>query len=146
MSEFGNQRWNQRYAVEEYVFGTAPNAFLTEQAHRFAPGQRVLAVADGEGRNGVWLARQGLEVLAVDVSPAALAKAEKLAARHAVRLETVHADLFGWDWGENRFDAVVAIFIQFVSSRERRRLHQLMRQSLKPAGLIVLQGYTPKQL
>ena len=142
MSEF----WNQRYAVEEYVFGTEPNAFLTEQAQRFSPGQRVLSVADGEGRNGVWLARQGLEVLAVDVSPPALAKAQKLAVRHGVTLETELADLFSWEWGENRFDAVVAIFIQFVASEGRRQLHQLMRQALKPGGLILLQGYTPKQL
>lgn len=142
MSEF----WNQRYAVDGYVFGTAPNVFLAAQAQRFRPGQRVLAVADGEGRNGVWLARQGLEVLAVDVSPVALAKAQKLAARHGVRLETELADLLGWDWGENRFDAVVAIFIQFATSAERRRLHRAMQLSLKPGGLIVLQGYTPKQL
>lgn len=142
MSEF----WNQRYAVEEYVFGTEPNAFLTEQAHRFAPGQKVLAVADGEGRNGVWLARQGLDVLAVDVSPPALEKARKLAARHGVALETELADLFAWEWGEERFDAVVAIFIQFVPPDRRHRLHRLMRQALKPGGLILLQGYTPKQL
>ncbi len=142
MSDF----WNQRYAVEEYVFGTEPNAFLAAQARRFVPGQQVLAVADGEGRNGVWLARQGLEVLAVDVSPPALDKARKLAARHGVTLETEQADLFAWEWGENRFDAVVAIFIQFVPAGGRRRLHQLMRQALKPGGLILLQGYTPKQL
>lgn len=142
MSDF----WNQRYAVEEYVFGTEPNAFLAAQAHCFVPGQRVLAAADGEGRNGVWLARQGLEVLAVDVSPPALAKARKLAAKHGVALETEQADLLSWEWGENRFDAVVAIFIQFVPAEGRRRLHRLMRQALKPGGLILLQGYTPKQL
>jgi len=142
MSEF----WKQRYAVEEYVFGTEPNVFLTEQAQRFAPGQRVLAVADGEGRNGVWLARQGLDVLAVDVAPHALAKAQKLAAQHGVVLETQLADLFDWEWGENRYDAVVAIFIQFVAADGRRQLHQSMRQALKPGGLLLLQGYTPKQL
>lgn len=142
MSEF----WNQRYAVEEYIFGTEPNAFLRAQAHRFTPGQKVLAVADGEGRNGVWLARQGLDVLAVDVSPPALEKSRKLADLHGVTLETELADLFAWEWGEERFDAVVAIFIQFVPPEGRRRLHRLMRQALKPGGLILLQGYTPKQL
>lgn len=142
MSEF----WNQRYAVEEYIFGTEPNAFLRAQAHRFKPGQKVLAVADGEGRNGVWLARQGLDVLAVDVSPPALEKSRKLADLHGVTLETELADLFAWEWGEERFDAVVAIFIQFVPPEGRRRLHRLMRQALKPGGLILLQGYTPKQL
>ncbi|MBS4095747.1 MAG: class I SAM-dependent methyltransferase [Sulfuricella sp.] len=142
MSEF----WNQRYAVDEYVFGTEPNAFLASQASRFSPGQRVLAVADGEGRNGVWLARQGLDVLAVDVSPPAIAKAEKLAAQHGVTLQTELADLLGWEWGENRFDVVVAIFIQFVGPAERTLIHQSMRRTLKPGGLLILQGYTPKQL
>jgi cyclopropane fatty-acyl-phospholipid synthase-like methyltransferase len=142
MSEF----WNQRYAVDEYVFGTEPNAFLASQAQRFSPGWKVLAVADGEGRNGVWLARQGLDVLAVDVSPPAIAKAEKLAAQHGVTLQTELADLLGWDWGEARFDAVVAIFIQFVGPAQRREIHDSMRRALKPGGLLILQGYTPKQL
>ncbi len=142
MSEF----WNQRYAVDEYVFGTEPNAFLASQAQRFSPGWKVLAVADGEGRNGVWLARQGLDVLAVDVSPPAIAKAEKLAAQHGVTLQTELADLLGWDWGEARFDVVVAIFIQFVGPAQRREIHDSIRRTLKPGGLLILQGYTPKQL
>lgn len=142
MSEF----WNQRYAVDEYVFGTEPNAFLASQTERFSPGQKVLAVADGEGRNGVWLARQGLEVLAVDVSPPAIAKAERLAAQHGVTLQTELADLLGWDWSEARFDAVVAIFIQFAGPAERALIHDSIRRTLKPGGLLILQGYTPKQL
>jgi len=82
----------------------------------------------------------------VDVAPHALTKAQKLAAQHGVALETQLADLFDWEWGENRYDAVVAIFIQFVAAEGRRQLHRSMRQALKPGGLLLLQGYTPKQL
>ena len=79
MSE--QERWETRFRSPDYVFGTAPNAFLKAQAHRLHPGQTALSVADGEGRNGVWLAEQGLDVLAIDFSPAALAKAQSAGAR-----------------------------------------------------------------
>jgi 2-polyprenyl-3-methyl-5-hydroxy-6-metoxy-1,4-benzoquinol methylase len=105
-----------------------------------------LAVADGEGRNGVWLARQGLDVTAVDFSPAAVAKARQLAAQCGVTVRHETADLFAWPWGESRFDVIVAIFIQFAAPAERHVLHDAMRQALKPGGLLILQGYRPKQL
>lgn len=85
--------WNQRYASEEFIFGTEPNAFLAAQAHRLHAGQTVLAVADGEGRNGVWLAKQGLKVLSVEGSANALAKARKLAKREGVEVAFAQADL-----------------------------------------------------
>lgn len=138
--------WNQRYSGNDFFYGTEPNAFLASQAHRFKPGQRVLAVADGEGRNGVWLARQGLEVTAVDFSPVAVEKARKLAQEHGVTVRHEIGDLFEWGWPEGGYDAVVAIFIQFVAPRERLRLNALMMKTLKPGGLLVLQGYRPKQL
>jgi SAM-dependent methyltransferase len=146
--EYGDAlaRWNERYAGEEYLFGTEPNAFLAAQRHRFTPGQRVLAVADGEGRNGVFLARLGLEVLSLDISPVALAKAERLATRHGVALRTECADLARWDWGETRFDAVVAIFIQFAGPALRELIFARIRTVLKPGGLVLLQGYRPEQL
>lgn len=140
------QFWDDRYAVGEYIFGTEPNVFLASQRHLLKPGQSVLAVADGEGRNGVWLAQQGLDVLSVDISPVALEKAEKLAQAAGVRLRTELADLRQWEWGENRFDAIAAIFIQFASSAERSHIHRAMQRALKPGGLLILQGYTPKQL
>ncbi|MGB8274173.1 MAG: class I SAM-dependent methyltransferase, partial [Alphaproteobacteria bacterium] len=110
------------------------------------PGQRALAVADGEGRNGVWLARQGLHVLSVDFSRSALAKARRLAERHGVTLETELADLRTWNWGEDRFDLVAAIFIQFAPPEERARMFENIKKCLKPGGLLILQGYTPKQI
>lgn len=142
MKEF----WNQRYSGDEFFYGTEPNAFLASQLHRFKPGQSVLAVADGEGRNGVWLARQGLDVTAVDFSPMAVEKAQRLAGQYGVNVRHELSDLFAWNWGESRFDAVVAIFIQFVGPEQRRTLNDLMLRALKPGGLLILQGYRPKQL
>ena len=138
--------WNERYSGEDFFYGTEPNAFLASLSHLIHPGQSVLDVADGEGRNGVWLARQGLEVTAVDFSPVAAEKASKLAAQSGVQVHHEISDLFDWNWGENRFDAIVAIFIQFAAPAERRKLNELMRRALKPGGILILQGYRPKQL
>lgn len=105
------QRWNSRFSQPDYIFGTEANEFLCSQRHRLKPGQKALALADGEGRNGVWLARQGLEVLSVDFSPAAQEKARRLAAQHHVTIATELADLRHWQWPPERFDVVVAIKI-----------------------------------
>lgn len=138
--------WNERYAGEDYHFGTEPNAFLYSQHERLKPGMSCLAVADGEGRNGVWLAEQGLQVLSVDSSPVAIAKAQKLAGERGVAVDFELADLLQWDWGEARFDVVVAIFIQFTPPGLREQMFVHIKRSLKPGGLLLLQGYTPRQL
>lgn len=137
--------WNERYAGEHYHFGTEPNAFLVSQRHLLKPGMNCLAVADGEGRNGVWLAEQGLDVLSVDNSPVAQAKAQRLAAEHGVALHYELADLLDWSWPEHRYDVVAGIFIQFVGPELRERMFGLIKRSLKPGGLLLLQGYTPRQ-
>lgn len=139
-------RWNTRYATGDYVFGTAPNAFLAAQAHRLQAGMRALAVADGEGRNGVWLAQQGLDVLSVDAAETGLEKARQLAASRNVHIATELADLGEWDWGHARFDVVAAIFIQFAGPVLRDAMFAGMRQALKQGGLLILQGYRPEQL
>lgn len=138
--------WNERYAGEEYHFGTEPNAFLASQLARLKPGMSCLAVADGEGRNGVWLAEQGLQVLSVDSSSVAIAKARALAQWRGVALEVELADLTQWDWGCEKYDVVVAIFIQFVPPGLREQMFSDIKQCLKPGGLLLLQGYTPRQL
>lgn len=137
--------WNERYAGEDYHFGTEPNAFLASQQALLKPGMRCLAVADGEGRNGVWLAQQGLKVLSVDSSPVALEKARKLAKRRGVKMEFEQVDLAQWEWGENRFDLVAAIFIQFAPPGMREQMFDNIGHCLKPGGLLLLQGYTPRQ-
>jgi len=138
--------WNDRYSTDEYVFGTAPNVFLASQTAYLKPGQTALAIADGEGRNGVWLAQQGLKVHAIDFSPAALAKAAKLAAERGVDVAFEQADVLNWRWPEAAYDVVVAIFIQFAPPPERERIVEGIRRTLKPGGTLILQGYTPKQI
>ena len=144
MSEF--ERWQGRFAADEYIFGTEPNAFLKSNAGLLRPGQKALAIADGEGRNGVWLAEQGLDVLSVDFSPNGLTKAERLAATRGVRLKTERVDLEHWQWPVRAFDVVAAIFIQFAGPAFREKIFAGIRGALKPAGLFILEGYGPKQL
>lgn len=138
--------WDERYAGEEYHFGTEPNAFLVSQRQLLKPGMSCLAVADGEGRNGVWLAEQGMDVLSVDASPVALDKAKKLAQQRNVDVRFEQADMAAWEWGENRFDVVAAIFIQFAPPAVRGQMFARIKRCLKPGGLLLLQGYTPRQL
>ena len=138
--------WDERYSTDAYIFGTAPNVFLASQAALIRPGMRALAIADGEGRNGVWLAGQGVQVHAIDVSPVALDKARKLAAERGVTLEFELADILDWNWPQAAYDLVAAIFIQFAPPPQRERIIEGIRRSLKPGGLLILQGYTPKQI
>jgi cyclopropane fatty-acyl-phospholipid synthase-like methyltransferase len=144
MSE--HERWEARFGVPGYIFGKAPNAFLKAQAHRLRAGGKALSVADGEGRNGVWLAAQGLDVLAIDFSPAGLDKARALAAERGVALRTELADVTNWRWPANAFDVVAAIFTQFVSPAERPAFFANLKRALKPGGLLLMQGYRPEQL
>ncbi len=140
--------WSDRYRAvgEDFLFGTAPNRFLASQAALLARGRRALRIADGEGRNAVWLAGQGLQVTATELSPVALDKAAKLAAAARVAVDFIHADALNWDYPEAGFDLVVGVFIQFAAPAERDALFANMKRALRPGGRVVLQGYTPKQL
>jgi cyclopropane fatty-acyl-phospholipid synthase-like methyltransferase len=138
--------WDERYSQPGFRFGTEPNAFLAAQRHLLKPRQRALAIADGEGRNGVWLAQQGLEVLSVDFSALALAKAQQLAAERNVAITTTQVDLATWKMPVATFDVVAAIFIQFAEPEFRDRLFASMSAALKPGGLLLLQGYRPEQV
>ncbi len=146
MSDTSGAAWDARFSGDEYLFGEAPNAFLTRQAGRLKPGLTALALADGEGRNGVWLAEQGLDVLSVDGSAVAQAKARGLAARRGVDLRFELADLTARTFPPASFDVVVAIFIQFCGPAGRHDLFQGMKQALKPGGLLLLEGYRTEQL
>ncbi len=140
--------WSARYreAGDDYLFGTAPNKFLAAQSGYFGDGVSVLSVADGEGRNSVWLAEQGCAVTATEISPVALEKAAKLARGRHVAVKLMQADILNWTWPQNAFDVVVGIFIQFAGPAERPRLLAGMKEAVKPGGLLLLQGYTPDQL
>jgi SAM-dependent methyltransferase len=140
------ERWETRFSAPEFVFGTEPNEFLRAQAHLLPRHGKALAVADGEGRNGVWLAQQGLDFLSIDFSPAAQAKARALAQRRNVSLRVERADVIDWTWPENEFDVIAVIFIQFANPEQRKRIFAGVRKALKPGGLLLLQGYRPEQL
>ena len=144
--------WNARYraAGDDYLFGIEPNRFLARRAHLLQDGHSALSVADGEGRNSVWLAEQGLKVTAVEISPVAVARARKLAAGRNVAVDFMLADVLAQDWPpaalENAFDWIVGIFIQFASPDERRRQFAAMNRAARPGGRILLHGYTPRQV
>lgn len=144
MSEL--ERWEARFSEPGYFFGTEPNAFLKSKAHLLKPGQKALTIADGEGRNGVYLAELGLDVLAVDISPTALAKARALAKERGVMLRTEQADLETWNWPVEAFDVVVAIFFQFCTPKVRQQIFEKIKRALKPGGVLLMEGYRPEQL
>lgn len=138
--------WNQRFSGDDYLFGTEPAAFVRRQAARLAPGARVLAVADGEGRNSVFLAGLGHRVTAMDGSEVGVAKARRLAADRGVTVDFHVADIEGWDWRATPYDAVLAVFIQFAPPALRSVIFDGMKAALGPGGLILLHGYTPEQI
>lgn len=145
-------RWNTRYrdAGEDYLFGTEPNRFLAHRAGLLRDGRTAVSVADGEGRNSVWLAEQGLEVTAVEISPVAVEKARRLAAGRGVKIEFMQADMLAPGWPpapmHGLFDWVIGVFIQFTGAADRARQFAAMKQLAARGGRILLQGYTPKQL
>jgi cyclopropane fatty-acyl-phospholipid synthase-like methyltransferase len=148
MAGFDNPRetWNARYAVSDYLFGEAPNAFLHRVAHRIRPRGSVLCVADGEGRNSVWLAEQGFAVTAFDFASNAVDKARALAARRGVTVDHRLDDVERWDWDTARYDAVVAIFIQFLAPETRDAAFARMQAAVEPGGVFILEGYRPEQV
>lgn len=140
------ERWNGRYAARGYLFGEAPNIYLASKAGLLPAAGRALSVADGEGRNSVWLAKRGLTVDALDFSPVAIAKAKTLAKAHGVQVNFAQANVVELDWPADTYDVVAAIFIQFATPSERANLFRWFKRALKPGGLLILQGYRVEQL
>ena len=138
-------QWDERYSASEYVYGTEPNDFLREEYHRIRPGGKVLCLADGEGRNGVFLAQQGFDVTSVDASRVGLEKALALAKANDVNLTTVHADLADYDLGVDHWDAVISIFCHLPPDL-RSRVHTAVTSSLRKGGMVILEAYTVDQL
>jgi SAM-dependent methyltransferase len=136
--------WDERYSAEGYAYGTTPNKFLEENVNCIPKG-KILSLAEGEGRNAVFLARQGYSVTAVDASLVGLNKARKLARENEVVVEFIHADLAAFDLGENKWDGIVSIFCPLPSSL-RKDLHKKVIVGLKRDGVFLLEAYTPDQL
>jgi len=146
-SSDATQFWNERFDKEEFIFGKDPNEYLVEQTQKYLkPGNKVLCIADGEGRNGVWLAKQQMQVIGFDASDVALAKAKQFAKDNQVEVDYTFSDTDSFAWDANTYDAVIGIFIQFADPVMRERIFQKTYEALKLGGLFILQGYTPKQL
>ena len=132
--------WERIYSNPAYVYGTSPNRYLVAQQPRLKPGMQALAIGDGEGRNGVWLARQGLNTTSLDSSPAAVEKAKRLAGLNQVSLQHECCDLLRWNWPHNRFDVVAAIYLHLPPDL-RAIVHASTIDCLKPGGLLVLEAF-----
>lgn len=148
MAGFDNplETWNARFAGEGFLFGEEPNAFLRTQAHWLRPGDSVLCVADGEGRNSVWLAEQDYTVTAFDFALNAVAKAKALAQRRNVNVRHELGDAYTWPWASERYDALVAVFIQFLPPDSRDNVFAGMKSAVTRGGLFLLEGYRPEQV
>ncbi|MEL6645521.1 MAG: class I SAM-dependent methyltransferase [Pseudomonadota bacterium] len=138
--------WNDRYAQPGFHFGTEPAAFLTAQAGHLAPNANVLVIADGEGRNSVYVAKLGHTVTAMDASPVGIEKARGLAAEAGVAVDYHVADIYTMDWAEAAYDAVVGIFFQFAPPAERAGIFRGMDRTLRPGGALMIHGYAPRQV
>jgi SAM-dependent methyltransferase len=136
--------WDERYSAEEFAYGKTPNQFLQDN-YQHIPQGTVLSLAEGEGRNAVFLAKQGYRVTAVDASQVGLQKAQKLAEENGVSIELIQADLAAFDLGENRWDGIVSIFFPLPSAL-RKELHKKVVAGLKPNGVFLVEAYTPEQL
>jgi SAM-dependent methyltransferase len=137
--------WDERYAEGGYFYGTEPNDFLREQAGGIIKGGRVLCLAEGEGRNAVYLAGLGLQVTGVDGSAVGLEKTRKLAAGRGVQVATVLADLAEYKIVPGAWDAIVSIWCHLPKPL-RRKVHSDCVAGLKAGGLFILEAYTPRQL
>lgn len=137
--------WDERYSGESYAYGKQPNDFLLQNYQQIARQGRVLCLAEGEGRNGVFLAQQGLDVLAVDASAVGMAKAQKLAEEKGVKLHTQVADLADFVIEPESWDAIVSIFCHLPRVLRSQLHHQAVR-GLRPGGVFILEAYTPEQL
>lgn len=137
--------WDQRYATPDYVYGTEPNDFLTGVVAGLNRAGRALCLAEGEGRNAVFLAERGFDVHAVDASRVGLDKARELARRRSVSIATEVADLDGYRIEPEAWDLIVSIFCH-VSPAVRRALHREVVRGLRPGGRFVLEAYRPGQI
>lgn len=138
--------WNERFSTPDYLFGEEPNEFLVQQSYWLDPGSKVLCIADGEGRNGVWLARQGHKVLSNDFSSAAQEKARALAEKCQVEVAFDSQSLEEFSWPSDTFDAVIGIFFQFAAPDLRSAIFAGMKRVVVPGGLVIIEGYRPEQL
>ena len=139
------ETWEQRFDNDSYIFGEEPNEYLRSQLKLLKPGN-VLSIADGEGRNSVWLAKKDFEVDAFDFSSNAIRKAQRLADANNVIVNFHNSDWQSFNWKKNHYDNIVGIFFQFAGPEDRMKIFNHIDASLKPGGVVVLQGYSTAQM
>lgn len=137
--------WDTKYDTTEYIYGKKPNDFLHAHSHLFPSGGRILCLAEGEGRNSVYLAQQGYRVTGVDASSVGLHKAGQWAQEQNVTINFVHSDLSEYDLGHEQWDGIVSIFCHLPPVL-RQEIHQKVVAGLKKSGILLLEAYTPKQI
>jgi len=142
--KYGPDKWDERYGVDEYVYGKEPNLFLKENLDVIPMGN-VLCVADGEGRNSVWLAKQGYSVDSIDFSSKAIEKTLELAEENSVIVNSICANVLNYDFGENRYDGIVSIFAHF-NLKDTKSLHKKYYNALKPGGVFLMEAFAKEQL
>jgi len=142
--KYGPEKWDERYRVDEYVYGKEPNLFLKQNVDSIPKGN-ILCIADGEGRNGVWLAKQGNTVTSIDFSPNAIEKINRLAQENNVSIKTICADLLNYNFSENIYDGIVSIFAHF-KIEETNILHSKYMRALKPKGVFFMEVFAKEQL
>ena len=142
------EAWDARYSGPAFVFGYRPNDFLVDNQLMLRRGSRVLALGDGEGRNGVWLAQQGHQVTSIDLSMVGAGKAGELAAERGVSIDAHVGDIVEWltddPAAQGPWDGVVSIFVH-LGSDERRRVAELLTPRMSPRGVLLLEAFTPAQ-
>ncbi len=136
--------WNERFALEAYAYGVEPNDFLKEHEAYLKRESKVLCLAEGEGRNAVYLAKQGHRVTGIDFSEEGRAKALELADIEEVQLDYILTDLEDFDYGTDSWDAVIFVFAH-TGSDVRHKIYESIKTCLKPGGIFLLEGYTPDQ-
>lgn len=137
--------WDERFGQAEPIYGEQPNAYLRVQVHRLSPRSKILVPGDGYGRNGIWLAKQGFRVSTIDLSPVGVERARKSAQAAGLTMAIEEADLTTWNWPMGNFDAVASIFLHLPPDI-RPHIHGQMLGALKPAGLLIIEAFTPAQL
>jgi SAM-dependent methyltransferase len=140
-----NKMWDQRYAEEGFAYGTKPNDFLRESMAKLCPGGKILCLAEGEGRNAVYLAENGYNVSCVDLSPVGLDKATALAQSRSVSIETCVADLKDYQISADSYDAIISIFCQLPPAIQEH-MHGQIHKGLRPGGVYILEGFSKQQI
>ena len=136
--------WDERYSIIEYIYGKEPNDFLREH-YKLLPKGTILSLAEGEGRNAVFLAKQGYRVIAIDSSSVGLEKASKLAKENKVAIETVCADLAHYQLDKSGYEGIVSIFCH-IPPEARKLLYAQLGDAIKPGGVLLLEAYTADQI